>query len=90
MKVVPINTPAILPAGGLQKLEHVIPEDEFTKFFRLIGWSRTHGMITMFFCPLCNQPIKLTHDAPIQLTDGLGPAAPQKRLDCACQRWVIR
>jgi hypothetical protein len=84
------QTSPLVLGPTLNKIEHTIPDQEFVKLKRLMVFAREHGMRAMYFCVQCEQPIKLTHEAPIALTDGSGPAAPVVRLDCACSRWVVR
>ena len=79
----------ILRTATLAKTEHVIPSADFMKLRRLMEFAREHGMRAMYFCVSCEQPVRLTPEAPVQLTDGR-PAAPQPRLDCACAVWKIR
>ena len=80
----------ILRTATLDKTAHVIPSPDFVKLRRLMVWAREHGMRAMYFCPQCDQPIKYAHEAPVQLTDGSGPAAPTVRLDCVCSTWRVR
>lgn len=80
----------ILPTQTLDKTEHVIPDAEFVKLRRLMAFARTHGMIAMYFCQRCEQPVQLTRETPVQLTDERGPAAPVMKLECGCSRWWVR
>lgn len=83
----------LVPAATLDKQRYTLPESDFVKLRRLMKFAREYGLIAMYFCEVCKQPVKLEqHD---RLVTDAGPEKTNAKggrftLACDCSHWTIR
>lgn len=86
----------LVPKETLRKQQYTLPERDFVKMRRLMQFAREFGLVAMYFCETCQEPVQLTHGDRliVEFKDEHGKSQPAKggriSLACGCSAWTVR
>lgn len=86
----------LVPSATLEKQTYTLPEADFVKLKRLMKFAREFGLVAMYFCETCKEPVQLKQaDRIVVEVDGpdqtkVNASGGRFTLSCGCSIWSIR